>query len=89
MSISHEAMLELLFTRPAGPPLRIEEDFLTVRMDRLTRSGAILDIEASSESLNDVPNRQQSLDWDRLRDANDDYDEILVTPNGKLDSPLG
>ncbi len=24
------------------------------------------------------------LDWDRLRDANDDYDSILITPNGKL-----
>jgi hypothetical protein len=30
-----------------------------------------------------------SLDWDRLRDANDDYDEILITPNGRLDYQQG
>ncbi len=24
---------------------------------------------------------RQSLDWNRLRDANDDYDSILVDPN--------
>jgi hypothetical protein len=29
-----------------------------------------------------VPDRPE-LDWKRLKDFNDDYDEILVTPNGK------
>jgi hypothetical protein len=33
------------------------------------------------ESAIVVEKDRRSLDWDRLRDANDDYDEILFEPN--------
>ncbi len=31
-----------------------------------------------------VDEDRRSLDWDRLRDANDDYDEILFDPNREI-----
>jgi len=71
-----------LFTRPAGPPISIEEDIIRVSMHSLSMPD-IQDHEPSpkSESLH---GGRILLDWDRLKDADDDYDEILFDPNREI-----
>ena len=56
------------------------EDFIHVPMDSLSFLSQTIE---QDESGIVVEKDRLSLDWDRLRDANDDYDEILITPNGK------
>ena len=48
-------------------------DFITVRMDTL--SFLSQNIEANETII--VEEDSHPLDWDRLRDSNDDYDSIL------------
>ncbi len=76
-----EAILEILFRKPAGPPIRIEEDFIEVSMDNLDFMSE--DIGYHEPSIV-VEEDMHPLDWDRLRDANDDYDSILIKPYGRL-----
>jgi hypothetical protein len=52
------------------------EDFITVPMDSL--SFLSQNIEANQTIV--VEEDSHPLDWDRLRDANDDYDSILFYP---------
>jgi hypothetical protein len=76
-----EAILKILETRPVGPPISIEEDFLEVRMNSLDMPD-IQDHEPTpkGDSFGDRP----PLDWNRLYDADDDYDEILFDPNREI-----
>ena len=67
------AVLEILFKRVAGPPIMSVADFITFPMDSL--SFLSQNIEARETIV--VEKDSHSLDWDRLRDANDDYDSIL------------
>ena len=39
------------------------------------------EIELEEPMIVEYVGDRPSLDWDRLRDANDDYDSILVDPN--------
>ncbi len=55
-------------------------DFITVNMGSL--SFLNLDVEANQTIV--VEEDSHSLDWDRLRDANDDYDTILFYPERKI-----
>ena len=56
------------------------EDFITVRMDSL--SFLSQNIEANQTII--VLEDSNQLDWDRLRDANDDYDTILFYPEREI-----
>jgi hypothetical protein len=56
------------------------EDFITVPMDSLSFLSE--DIEANQTIV--VEEDIHQLDWDRLRDANDDYDEILFYPEREI-----
>ncbi len=56
------------------------KDFITVRMDSL--SFLSQNIEANKTIV--VEEDSQPLDWDRLRDANDDYDSILFYPEREI-----
>jgi hypothetical protein len=42
------------------------------------------DIQDQEPTIVMTEEDRHPLDWDRLRDYNDDYDEILITPNGRL-----
>ena len=75
-----EAILEILFTRPVGPLKRSIEDFITVRMTNLDMP----EIQDHDPTIVEYAGDRPSLDWNRLRDCNDDYDSILITPNGKF-----
>jgi hypothetical protein len=55
-------------------------DFITVHMDSL--SFLSQNIEANQTIV--VEEVSHSLDWDRLRDANDDYDSILFYPEREI-----
>ena len=55
-------------------------DFITVRMDTL--SFLSQNIEANRTIV--VEEDSHPLDWDRLRDANDDYDSILFYPEREI-----
>ncbi len=68
----NEAILEILFTKPTGPMMR-SEDFITVRMDRMTMSQDIQEHEPSEVEC--TPDRR-SLDRNRLFDPNDSYSSI-------------
>jgi hypothetical protein len=76
-----EAILEILFTRPpSGPQIRPEEDFIEVRMDNLDfLEDEILSRGTIVESIDERP-----IDFKRLYDADDDYDEILFDPNREI-----
>jgi hypothetical protein len=70
-----------LFTKPpSGPPIRPEEDFITVDMDNLDFMDE--EIKSSGTIVESVDERP--LDWKRLYDADDDYDEILFDPNREI-----
>ena len=56
------------------------EDFITVPMDTL--SFLSQNIEANQTIV--VEEDSHPLDWDRLRDANDDYDSILFYPEREI-----
>ncbi len=56
------------------------EDFITVPMDSLFFLSE--DVEANETIV--VEEDSHPLDWDRLRDANDDYDEILFYPERQI-----
>ncbi len=75
------AVLEVLFKRPVGPRKRSIEDFINVPMDSLS---FLSQNNEQREPTIVVEVDSQPLDWDRLRDANDDYDSILITPHGKI-----
>ncbi len=55
-------------------------DFITVPMDTL--SFVSQNIEANKTIV--VEEDSHPLDWDRLRDANDDYDSILFYPEREI-----
>ncbi len=55
-------------------------DFITVPMDSL--SFLSQNIEANQTIV--VEEDSRPLDWDRLRDANDDYDSILFYPEREI-----
>ncbi len=55
-------------------------DFITVPMDTL--SFLSQNIEANQTII--VEEVSHPLDWDRLRDANDDYDSILFYPEREI-----
>ena len=55
-------------------------DFITVNMDSLSFLSE--DIEANETIVSEKDSHP--LDWDRLRDANDDYDEILFYPEREI-----
>jgi len=74
-----EAILEILFRRPTGPHIRIEEDFIEVKMENLDFMSESIEEEREQSFVERIPDRP-SLDWKRLRDSNDDYDEILIDP---------
>ncbi len=69
-----------LFVTPAGPPRLSIEDFLNIKMDSL--SFLSQNIEANQTIV--VEEDSRPLDWDRLRDANDDYDSILFYPEREI-----
>jgi hypothetical protein len=56
------------------------EDFINVPMDRF--SFLSRDIEANETIV--VEENSHPLDWDRLRDANDNYDSILFYPEREI-----
>ena len=56
------------------------EDFITVHMDSFSFLSE--DIEANQTIV--VEEDGHPLDWDRLRDANDDYDSILFYPEREI-----
>ena len=57
------------------------EDFIHVPMDSL--SFLSQNIEQREPTIF-VEEDRHPLDWDRLQDANDDYDSILITPFGRV-----
>ena len=73
-----EAILGILF-RPPGPPIRSVENVHDDKMDRLT----ISDIQSRDGTIVTLV-EDKRLDWDRLRDANDSYNSILVDPERAL-----
>jgi hypothetical protein len=75
------AVLEVLFIRPAGPLMRSVEDFINVNMNSL--SFLSQDNEQSEPTIV-IEEDSHPLDWDRLRDANDDYDSILFDQNREI-----
>jgi len=56
------------------------EDFISVNMDSFFFLSE--DIEANQTIV--VVEDSHPLDWDRLRDANDDYDSILFYPEREI-----
>jgi hypothetical protein len=80
-SVFDVAVLEVLFIRPDGPLMRSIEDFIHVPMENLDFLSQSI---VQDESNIVVDEDRRSLDWDRLRDANDDYDEILFDPNREI-----
>ena len=56
------------------------EDFISVNMDSFSLLSE--DIEANQTIV--VQEDSHQLDWDRLRDANDDYDSILFYPEREI-----
>ncbi len=56
------------------------EDFISVNMDSLSLLSK--DIEANQTIV--VEEDSHPLDWDRLRDTNDDYDSILFYPEREI-----
>ncbi len=56
------------------------EDFITVDMDSFSFLSE--DVEANETIV--VEEDSHPLDWDRLRDANDDYDSILFYPEREI-----
>jgi hypothetical protein len=56
------------------------EDFITVAMDSFSFLSE--DVEANETIVSEEDSHP--LDWDRLRDANDDYDEILFYPEREI-----
>ncbi len=56
------------------------EDFITVHMDSLSFLSE--DIEANQTIV--IEEDSHPLHWDRLRDANDDYDSILFYPEREI-----
>ncbi len=75
------AVLEVLFIRPAGPLMRSIEDFIHVPMISLS---FLSQKSERREPTIVVEEDSHPLDWDRLRDANDDYDSILFAPNREI-----
>ncbi len=75
------AVLGVLFIRPAGLLMTSIEDFIRVPMDSLS---FLSQNNEQDESGIVVEKDRRSLDWNRLRDANDDYDEILFDPNREI-----
>ena len=80
ISSQDEAILEILFSRPVGPLKSSLEDFINVRMSNLDMH----EIQDREPTIVEYVEDRPSLDWNRLKDCNDDYDEILVTPYGRL-----
>jgi hypothetical protein len=70
----------MLFTRPAEPIMMSIDDFINVPMSTL--SFLSQKIEANETIL--VEEDSHPLNWDRLRDANDDYDSILFYPEREI-----
>ena len=70
------AVLEYLFKRPPGPSLSSIEDFLRVAMHDLADQEVVVD-ETGIEEVTPETFDRQRIDYERLRDANDDYDSIL------------
>ncbi len=70
----------MLFKTQAGPPMMSVADFITVPMETL--SFLSQNIEANQTIV--VEEDIHPLDWDRLRDANDDYDSILFYPEREI-----
>ena len=58
------------------------EDFINVPMNSL--SFLSQNIEQRDTTIVVEEEDSHPLDWDRLRDANDDYDSILITPFGRI-----
>ena len=56
------------------------EDFITIRMDSLSFLSQNIEVNQTIIVLED----SHQLDWDRLRDANDDYDTILFYPEREI-----
>ena len=79
-SIYDVGVLVILFKRPAGPLIMSIEDLITVPLDSL--SFLSQNIEANHTIV--IEEDSHPLDWDRLRDANDDYDEILLYPEREI-----
>ena len=80
-SIFDVAVLEILFKRPSGPIMMSIEDFIHVPMDSLSFLSQTIE---QDEPTIVVKEDRHPLDWNRLRDSNDDYDEILITPFGRM-----
>jgi len=76
-----EAVLEVLFKRPTGPPISEEEDIIRVDLTQLDIPDT--DTHVATPPLGSYGNRVK-LDWNRLKDFKDDYDEILLDPNRKV-----
>ncbi len=55
-------------------------DFITVPMDSLS----FLSQNVEARETIAVEEESHPLDWDRLRDANDDYDSILFYPERQI-----
>ncbi len=58
----------MLSKKPAGSPIMSVADFITVRMNTLSFLSQIVEV---SQTIF-VEEYSHPLDWDRLRDANDD-----------------
>ncbi len=70
-----------MFSRPLSrPPIRPEEDFIDVRMTNLD----FMDDEIKERGTEIVPVEERPIDWKRMYDADDDYDEILFDPNREI-----
>jgi len=71
-----------VFKIPAGPQNDPEYDFIKVPLDNLDfMNESVLSSDSTIVSSEIV--EANSLDINRLKDANDDYDEILVDPDRK------
>jgi hypothetical protein len=75
------AVLEVLFFRPNGSLMTTITDFINVPMENLDfLSHSIVQDESGIV----VEEDRRSLDWNRMLDSNDDYDEILFDPNREI-----
>ena len=72
--------MSVLFKRPAGSLAISIEDFVKVPL----RSLSFLDQEIEVDQTIVTEIVIDGLDWDRLRDHNDDYESILFLPEREI-----
>ena len=77
------AVLEVIFERPAGPPMVSVKEFISERMDSVSFLEEDIILSSGEKSVS-VEKDNNQLNWNRLLDTYDDYDEILFNEQKKI-----